>query len=141
MVRGSDRPASSRPMKGAVKGAAFERAAPGKSAERDTGFRGRSATGDEGGGSFDTSPRPEGMRGSIHRGTTAGSRAGAGSSAGYQGTGVPTGRDRFAARATTSVKGAFGNKRPGSKGPPRDAGRGPPRGKGGGGKGGFRGGR
>ena len=102
-----------------------------KAVEQAAGFRGRSATGDEGGGSFDTSPRAEGVRGSIHRGTTAGSRAGAGTSAGYQGTGVPTGRDRFAARATTSVKGAFGNKRPGSKAPP----------KGKGGKGGFRGGR
>jgi len=112
----------------------------------DTGYRGRSAKGDEGGGSFDTSPnRVESERGGVHRGTSAGARAAA-NPGGYKGSGVATGGDRFSTR--TAVKGAFGNRTAASKerkggggggerkGPPR-GGKGAPRG----GKGGFRGGR
>jgi hypothetical protein len=116
MTRGADRPSSSRPMK--------------KDAPRDTGFRGRSATGDEGGGSFDTSPRAaDGEKGSIHRGTSAGVRAASAAPGGYKGAGVATGGDPYSARKP-AVKGAFGNKKSSGRPPPR-----------GGGKGGFRGGR
>ena len=114
---------------------------------RDTGFRGRSSTGDEGGGSFDTSrsPRAAGERGSVHRGTTAGSRP-APNAGGYRGAGVATGSDPFSAR-TNRIPGAFGNKSKGSssdgerRGPPRSGGKGGARGGSRGGKGGARGGR